>query len=333
MAAASTSNRESGKSGDAKKCEGSTLRRVVVLPLNSPDIVTLEVGGVQQDVSHHLLSRIPALADAVRNASASVSASTKYQDVKSRGHARSRFYLEGDYETYQLVFSYARGNRGFLRTLSRSMMRVLRFEAQKLQMDDLVEDLDSCLNPPADPEFVARLDLALNMFGPIVRMPMIHGALMNNNPLYRHVFEFIQRRANEHGISIEDEVRRIIRDFAQCREFTDQETDSLPSIKRALEEHDLADLTPPSQQTILQFLSQFVGAVMQLAGGQMLQNFMAGILNRFQHHAPQDLPQDNPQHGEQLHQPAQQQQPQPDNHQENKGEERDPHRRNAPDVD
>ena len=289
--------------------------QVVVLPMNSLELFSLEIGGRNFQISRHLLNRIPGLAQAIAQASeaASDAAASTERDVKSAPYkATQNYFVEGDHKIYESIFSYARGNRAFLGSLRRRMLRSLRLEAQKLGMDELVEDIDWHTSPTPDPGVLQSLDNTVTRVCAYLRMPMIHQILIQNQ-YYQSLFGYVQQRANNNARSLEDEIRHIVREVAQCREFEGLVCgERMPSLQRAQDQADsISDSSPPKKSSVMDVYWEHArGLAAHIAPrfvGQLVQEFFQQLNQQMQNHHHENAANDadgNAEHHPQEQPPA-----------------------------
>jgi hypothetical protein len=178
---------------------------VVVVPFDSKHVVHVVVGGDEFVLARHTVEKIPDLYRAINTCDTTTPTSDKY-------------YVDGDGEVYGNVFMYARGNRGFLSSLSTRRLRLLRHEAIKLEMPGLVEDIDWFLNPKPDPTVLDALERNVRQFVTYLKLPFMHNTLMRNH-IYQMAHDYLQYRANQNQRSLADEVAAFVRDLATCKEF------------------------------------------------------------------------------------------------------------------
>lgn len=279
---------------DSKIFNQAKVGQVVVLPMNSLELFSLEIGGRNFQVSRHLLNRIPGLAQAIEAvpdyAAAAPSAERDVKSAPSAPHnVAQSYFVEGDETIYHLIFSYARGNRAFLGSLPRGMLRSLRLEAQKLGMDELVEDIDWHTSPAPDPQVLQSLDNTVTQVCAYLRMPMIHQILIQNQ-YYQSIFGYVQQRANNNARSLEDEIRHMVREVAQCQEFEHLVCgERMPSLQRAQDQaNSISDSAPPKKASVMDvYWAHARGLAAHIAPrfvGQLVQEFFQQLNQQMQNH-------------------------------------------------
>lgn len=296
-----------GNRGDGKSL-GPLVDGVEVLRSHGSDVVQLWVGGQEFAISRRTLSRIPGLERAISRAqiepcSAPAAASATWSEQKRRLNRkdeekdveRDRLILEGDSLIYEYVFAYARGNRSFLLTMDRRLRGMLRVEAQRLEMVDLVADIDWIVSPPADPEQIQRLEKTVSTMWSYLQIPVIHQYLMANG-VYRLFYQYLQHQANQAQRSVEQEIVEIVRKFAQTEEFeTLLRRATMPSIGTGSHVEVLPDRKPSLLTVYCEFVRDVAQYAAPIVGGQMLRNFVADQLHHYFHHQQQQQqPEHNP---------------------------------------
>ena len=181
---------------------------LLVVPWDNEQVIKFIVGQEKFAICRHTLEKIPALYRIIATNSS----------ISSSSSSSKKYYVEGDEEAYQHVFAYARGNRNFLSSLSRGKLRILRHEAVKLEMKDLVADIDWQLNPQPDEKVLQTMDYNVRQMVNYLKLPIVHNDLMRN-PYYHTIHDYIQSRANQHNHRFDDEVVAIVRNLATCKEF------------------------------------------------------------------------------------------------------------------
>jgi hypothetical protein len=193
--------------------------------------------------------------------------------------------MDGDGALYPHIFAYARGNRAFLRVLPQRTLCLLRFEAVRLAMCDLVQDIDWVMDPDPDPEFVRDIEGHVDALYQYLHLPPLHNVLMANE-YYRMMHGYLQHRAQGNGRRPDDELRELIRGFLHSKELQFCMRDNLmPSIRNTEGGTESgcegARLPRPSAlRHFLDFMGGFIQHAAPIAGAQFIVNNLPAVLGQ-----------------------------------------------------